>query len=461
MNGFFPHPDRRSCSWSAWSWCMLRLDWLLTLVALGGGAARCSRPSRRSAGASPTLATDARVKESASGPWRSGPWCAIRVDPGLHHRAASSIGASSARAARACAANLPPLHVPDRLRRVRQRADRRRDGRGAVDRRPARHGGRSSPSASCSCSSATSPRSTRPINSLTQTCGLIQGARVGAERVFEILETAPDLRDGPRSLSRAEVRGAVTLRGRRTSATSRDARCSAASTSTCAPAIWWRSSAPTGAGKTTLVSLVPRFYDPPGRAASSLDGIDVREFQAVRASRSRSAWCCSRRSSSRPRARQHRLRPPAATRAEIEEAVAPGAARRLPRAACPQGLDTVVGRGGRDALRRRAAAHHDRARHPARRADPDPRRADGGARRDHRGARHARARDADGGPDDLRHRAPAVHRAARRRDPRARRRARIVEQGRVRGAGRPRRSLRAPARDASSARRPPNVASVA
>src|SRR5690349_23918539 len=46
-----------------------------------------------------------------------------------------------------------------------------------------------------------------PINSLTQTWGLIQGARVGAERVFEILETAPDLRDGPRPLARGEVHG--------------------------------------------------------------------------------------------------------------------------------------------------------------------------------------------------------------------------------------------------------------
>src|SRR5439155_1437203 len=50
-----------------------------------------------------------------------------------------------------------------------------------------------------------------PINSLMQTYGLVQGARVGAERVFEILETAPDLRDGTRPLAREEVRGAVTF----------------------------------------------------------------------------------------------------------------------------------------------------------------------------------------------------------------------------------------------------------
>src|SRR5439155_800463 len=50
-----------------------------------------------------------------------------------------------------------------------------------------------------------------PINSLMQTYGLVQGARVGAERVFEILDTAPDLRDGTRPLARDEVRGAVTF----------------------------------------------------------------------------------------------------------------------------------------------------------------------------------------------------------------------------------------------------------
>src|SRR5262249_42890535 len=52
-----------------------------------------------------------------------------------------------------------------------------------------------------------------PINSLTQTWGLIQGARVGAERVFEILETAPDLTDGTRDLTRADVHGAVSCEG--------------------------------------------------------------------------------------------------------------------------------------------------------------------------------------------------------------------------------------------------------
>ena len=60
-----------------------------------------------------------------------------------------------------------------------------------------------------------------PINSLTQTWGLIQGAKVGAERVFEILETQPDLPDGTatartwRGARRRHVRGReVRLRRR-------------------------------------------------------------------------------------------------------------------------------------------------------------------------------------------------------------------------------------------------------
>ena len=35
----------------------------------------------------------------------------------------------------------------------------------------------------------------------------------------------------------------------------------------------------TGAGKTTLVSLIPRFYDADRRAACSIDGVDVRQYR--------------------------------------------------------------------------------------------------------------------------------------------------------------------------------------
>jgi ATP-binding cassette subfamily B protein/subfamily B ATP-binding cassette protein MsbA len=116
-----------------------------------------------------------------------------------------------------------------------------------------------------------------PINSLTQTWSLIQGAKVGAERVFEILETVPDLPDGTRELRRTDVRGDVTFEGvhfgyddSRQVLRGVDFHARAGDLIAIVGA--------TGAGKTTIVSLVPRFYDPSaGRVL--LDGVDVREFR--------------------------------------------------------------------------------------------------------------------------------------------------------------------------------------
>jgi ATP-binding cassette, subfamily B, bacterial len=106
-----------------------------------------------------------------------------------------------------------------------------------------------------------------PINSLTQTWGLIQSAK----------ETRSDLPDGPRALERGEVHGAVTFE---------DVRFGYDASREVLSGVTFHARAgdliavvgATGAGKTTLVSLIPRFYDlTAGRVL--LDGIDVREFQ--------------------------------------------------------------------------------------------------------------------------------------------------------------------------------------
>jgi ATP-binding cassette subfamily B protein/subfamily B ATP-binding cassette protein MsbA len=182
-----------------------------------------------------------------------------------------------------------------------------------------------------------------PINSLTQTWGLIQGARVGAERVFEILETAPDLRDGPRPLTRAEVHGAVTFEDvhfgyepGRAVLRGIDVHVRAGELVAIVGA--------TGAGKTTLVSLVPRFYDPQaGRVL--LDGIDVREFK-LQALRQQVAMVLQP-----PLVFPTSLRDniaygrPHATAAEVQEAVRLAQLQDFVER-LPAGLDTVVGEGG-------------------------------------------------------------------------------------------------------------------
>jgi ATP-binding cassette subfamily B protein/subfamily B ATP-binding cassette protein MsbA len=182
-----------------------------------------------------------------------------------------------------------------------------------------------------------------PINSLMQTWGLVQSARVGAERVFEILETAPDLADGPRELGREDVRGAIAFE---------DVRFGYDADRLVLKGITFAAPAgtvvalvgATGAGKTTLVSLVPRFYDPvAGRVL--LDGVDVRSYR-LRSLRQQVAMVLQP-----PLVFPTSLREniaygrPEATPAEIEAAVRlaqlEGFLERL-----PAGLDTTVGEGG-------------------------------------------------------------------------------------------------------------------
>lgn len=116
-----------------------------------------------------------------------------------------------------------------------------------------------------------------PINSISQTIGMIHGARAGAERALEILRTTPDLPDGSRSLAGVTVRGEVRFEGVRFEYAPdrpvlRDVDLVAEAGRVIAIV------GPTGVGKSTLVSLVGRFYDPvEGRVL--LDGVDLRELR--------------------------------------------------------------------------------------------------------------------------------------------------------------------------------------
>jgi ATP-binding cassette subfamily B protein len=51
-----------------------------------------------------------------------------------------------------------------------------------------------------------------PVNQITQSWGLIAGARIGARRSFEVLDTEPDLKDGTRSFPAEGARGEIEWR---------------------------------------------------------------------------------------------------------------------------------------------------------------------------------------------------------------------------------------------------------
>jgi ATP-binding cassette, subfamily B, bacterial len=115
-----------------------------------------------------------------------------------------------------------------------------------------------------------------PINQITQSWGLIAGARVGAARVFEVLDTEADLVSGTRQFPPAGARGDIAWRGvsfryRPQTPVLRDIDLTVAAGSKVAIV------GPTGAGKSTLLGLVPRFFDPT-EGALAIDGIDIRDY---------------------------------------------------------------------------------------------------------------------------------------------------------------------------------------
>jgi ATP-binding cassette subfamily B protein len=115
-----------------------------------------------------------------------------------------------------------------------------------------------------------------PINQITQSWGLIAGARVGAMRVFEVLETEADLKNGSRAFPPEGPRGElawehVSFRYQPGTPVIDDIDATVPAGSKVALV------GPTGAGKSTLLGLVPRFFDPvEGRV--TIDGVDVREY---------------------------------------------------------------------------------------------------------------------------------------------------------------------------------------
>ena len=182
-----------------------------------------------------------------------------------------------------------------------------------------------------------------PINQITQSWGLIAGARVGARRVFEVLDTEADLKDGRLSFPPEGARGEVAWRG--VSFRYRpDTPVLAGIDFKVAAGAKIAVIGPTGAGKSTLLGLLPRFFDP-SAGVVEIDGVDVREYQ-LKSLRNQIAMVLQPPLifplSVRDNIAYGR---PGAADAEIEEAA------RLARihaliASLPEGYDTVIGESG-------------------------------------------------------------------------------------------------------------------
>jgi ATP-binding cassette subfamily B protein len=117
----------------------------------------------------------------------------------------------------------------------------------------------------------------QPVRALSGSFEQIQEARVGAERVAELLEEKPEIHDlpGARELS-GKIEGAICFRGvsfryARGETVLEDISLDIPAKSVAALV------GPSGVGKTTFASLIPRFYDV-GSGSVTIDGTDIRSF---------------------------------------------------------------------------------------------------------------------------------------------------------------------------------------
>jgi len=116
-----------------------------------------------------------------------------------------------------------------------------------------------------------------PLRQLANLYNSIQAALAGAERVFEIIDTAPEVADLPEALPIKTIRGDVRIRDLQFAYTPgtpiiKNFSLDAAAGQTIALV------GPTGAGKTTIINLLTRFYEAQG-GVIEIDGIDIRKMR--------------------------------------------------------------------------------------------------------------------------------------------------------------------------------------
>jgi ATP-binding cassette subfamily B multidrug efflux pump len=119
-----------------------------------------------------------------------------------------------------------------------------------------------------------SRRFAQPLRQLGDLYNQVQAALAGAERIFNVLDTVPDLEDSADAVDLKQIKGDVTFEGVDFSYVEgvpvlKNVNLHADAGQAIALV------GPTGAGKTTIVNLLTRFYDIDA-GTISIDGEDIR-----------------------------------------------------------------------------------------------------------------------------------------------------------------------------------------
>ena len=117
----------------------------------------------------------------------------------------------------------------------------------------------------------------QPVRQLSEMYNSLQSALAGAERVFEILDTQPDLQDTENAQAIKEVKGQVKFDNVKFGYLP-DVPVLKGTSLEAWPGHTIALVGPTGAGKTTMINLLSRFYDV-NSGSISIDGHDIRNLK--------------------------------------------------------------------------------------------------------------------------------------------------------------------------------------
>ena len=114
----------------------------------------------------------------------------------------------------------------------------------------------------------------RPIKRLTNVYSINQQAMAAADRIFEVLDTTPSVHDKPDAIALPKISKGISFRsvsfGYDDKTVLKDISCDVPVGNVAAFV------GPSGVGKTTILNLLPRFYDVT-KGAVTVDGIDIRD----------------------------------------------------------------------------------------------------------------------------------------------------------------------------------------